>query len=145
MSAVDLPWPKLAWLIPNARQRQRHEVIATVRAIGRTLQGAGADFHALAKSIETPEIIIIRPAFPGQPAPIKPRKGPPVWTDLRRTERLRWLELAIAADWLSEWERDLASELWGQVWSQPHKSITPKQQAALNALTAKAWHRGERA
>jgi hypothetical protein len=43
--------PKLALLIPRLASTFDGEVVATVRAIDRTLQSAGRDFHDLAEAI----------------------------------------------------------------------------------------------
>lgn len=44
--------PRLAKLLPLLASDQDGEVIATARAIGRTLASAGSDFHALAAALE---------------------------------------------------------------------------------------------
>lgn len=46
--------PKLAKLIPLLGSDKDGEVIATVRAIGRTLESTKADWHDLARALTTP-------------------------------------------------------------------------------------------
>lgn len=43
--------PKIAKLLPRLASNHDGEVIATVRAIRRTLEGAGADLHTLAATV----------------------------------------------------------------------------------------------
>ena len=46
--------PKIAKLLPLLASDQDGEVVATARAIGRTLAAGGSDFHALATAIAAP-------------------------------------------------------------------------------------------
>jgi hypothetical protein len=71
MTALTPVLPKLERLIPRLASQQDGEIIATVRAIGRTLRGAGLDWHDIAAAIA--------------PAPERPR-----W----RSETENWGELA---------------------------------------------------
>ena len=43
---------QLAKLIPRLASDHDGEIVATVKAIGRTLKSAGSDFHALAAAVE---------------------------------------------------------------------------------------------
>lgn len=45
---------KLAKLLPRLGSEHDGEIVATVRAIGRTLSAAGLDWHALAAAVEAP-------------------------------------------------------------------------------------------
>jgi hypothetical protein len=49
--------PKLAKLLPMLATSHDGEVVATARAIGRTLQSAGLDWHSLAAAITTPPAV----------------------------------------------------------------------------------------
>lgn len=51
MSALPIIPPKLALLIPRLASEHDGEVIATVRAMDRTLRANGADFHDLARAV----------------------------------------------------------------------------------------------
>jgi len=46
--------PKLQKLVPLLASNHDGEVVATARAIGRTLQGAGLDWHHLAQALTMP-------------------------------------------------------------------------------------------
>jgi len=50
---------KLAKLIPLLASANGGEALATARAIGRTLQAAGSDFHSLAKTVREPKTIVV--------------------------------------------------------------------------------------
>lgn len=62
---------RLGKLIPRLATDQDGEVIATARAIGRTLQSAGLDYHDLAQAVVTePAPVIVyreRAASPSEP------------------------------------------------------------------------------
>lgn len=65
--------PKLAKLLPMLATDHDGEVLATVRAIGRTLQSAGLDFHALSSALGS--AIAVRPVSEPKPE---------TWLDLAR-------------------------------------------------------------
>src|SRR3954454_15003017 len=52
MSALSPIAPKIAKLIPRLATNHDGEVVATVRAIERTLKSSGLDFHDLAGALE---------------------------------------------------------------------------------------------
>jgi len=52
MNALAPIAPKIAKLIPRLATNHDGEVVATVRAIARTLKSSGLDFHALAAALE---------------------------------------------------------------------------------------------
>ncbi len=53
-SALAPVAPKLGKLLPVLASNHDGEVVAAARAIGRTLQAAGLDFHALAGAVTSP-------------------------------------------------------------------------------------------
>lgn len=67
MAALDTIAPKLSKLIPRLGSNHDGELVATVRAIRRTLEGAGLDLHALAEAIGEPTIIYRPPPRPADP------------------------------------------------------------------------------
>ena len=73
--------PKLAKLIPRLASTHEGEVVATARAIERTLRGAGLDLHSLASAVEAPpetkEIIVYRDRPP-------PEVEPDTWVGVAR-------------------------------------------------------------
>ena len=69
MAALAPIASKIAKLIPRLASDHEGEVIATVRAIARTLEATGRDFHDLADAIgrEPKRVIIYRNWGPGDP------------------------------------------------------------------------------
>jgi hypothetical protein len=61
--------PKLSKLIPMLSSDRDGEVVAAVRAIGRTIQGAGLDFFALSDALSEPKVLL-------SPASPPPRREP---------------------------------------------------------------------
>lgn len=71
---------RLGKLIPRLATDQDGEVVATARAIGRTLQSAGLDYHDLAQAVVTePTPVIVYRERPA-PAPSEPQS----WSDIAR-------------------------------------------------------------
>jgi hypothetical protein len=91
MNALSPVAPRLAKLLPRLASNHDGEVIATARAIERTLHSAGLDYHGLARSL-------VRSASNALP--------PPDW---------RWMARACAEHWqeLSDRERDFLATLAG--------------------------------
>jgi hypothetical protein len=56
MSALAVVAPRIGRLIRLLGSDQDGEVVAAVRALGRTLAGAGEDFHSLADAVESSAI-----------------------------------------------------------------------------------------
>jgi hypothetical protein len=70
MSDMTLIAPKLSKLIPMLATDHDGEVVATVRAISRTLKGAGLDFHNLVEALcERQPAHTSAPAASPEPAP----------------------------------------------------------------------------
>jgi hypothetical protein len=74
--------PKLRKLLPLLASDKSGEVVATARAIGRTLEGAGADFHDLARLLARDSSHTSRPP--------RPRYEPPCDSPQTPTEVARW-------------------------------------------------------
>jgi hypothetical protein len=91
MSTVSSIAPKLAKLLPRLASDHDGEVVATARAVRRTLHAAGLDYHDLARSL-------VRSASSALP--------PPDW---------RWMARACAEHWqaLSDREREFLATLAG--------------------------------
>jgi hypothetical protein len=70
--------PKLSKLIPMLATDHDGEVIATVRAISRTLKGAGMDFHNLVEALCVPKLSYV---YAPPPAPEK-EKAPETWGEI---------------------------------------------------------------
>src|SRR4051794_21278435 len=107
MSDIAVIAPKLSKLIPMLATDHDGEVIATVRAISRTLNGAGLDFHSLVEALgeHKPTKAHLHP-------PRKPQAPTPQPTSLR--DIAIWLR-AHAAHRMTYKEqtfvRDMASRL----------------------------------
>ena len=56
MNALIEVAPRIGKLIPRLASDHDGEVVATVRAIERTLKSAGRDWHDLARVLEPPEL-----------------------------------------------------------------------------------------
>jgi hypothetical protein len=56
MSALAVVAPRIGQLIRMLGSDQDGEVVAAARALGRTLAGAGEDFHSLADAVESSAI-----------------------------------------------------------------------------------------
>jgi hypothetical protein len=78
MSDMAVVAPRLTKLIPLLSSNHDGEVIATVRAIGRTLQGAGMDFHNLVEALSE-----LKPAYAPPPPAKKEPEPTPQPTSLR--------------------------------------------------------------
>jgi hypothetical protein len=93
---------KLAKLIPLLSSDNDGEALATVRAIGRTLEAGGADFHALAKSVAEPKMPIVyrseaKPAAARRPTTLLEIPG---WCRTHHGGRLSPSEERFIADML---------------------------------------------
>lgn len=99
--------PKLAKLIAVLSSDRDGEVVATVRAIGRTLKGAGADFHDLAKAA-TAEPVAARRTAPPPPPPPEEEASSMTWADCARWCRARAYRLSPKE---AEFVRDMAHKL----------------------------------
>ena len=64
--------PKLAKLVPRLASDADGEIVATVRAIDRTLRSAGADWHDFTSAL-TPALTPPRPALRPEPRPQRPQ------------------------------------------------------------------------
>jgi hypothetical protein len=78
MSSMAVVAPKLSKLIPMLATDHDGEMVATVRAISRTLKGAGLDFHNLVEALCEPKSIYAPP--PSPPAD----KEPETWSEIAR-------------------------------------------------------------
>jgi hypothetical protein len=63
MGDVSLVAPKLAKLLPMLSTSHDGEVVAAARAIGRTLQSAGLDWHSLAAALAGVPLSDVRPSL----------------------------------------------------------------------------------
>lgn len=93
--------PKIAKLIPRLATDHDGEVVATVRAIERTLKNAGLDFHNLAFAIEAPpaeKIVFVYRDPPKQEAVLDTRAAVAAWCRDNDPDVLSTKETAFVAD-----------------------------------------------
>ena len=126
-SAIVAAAPRIAKCIALLASDRDHEVLASVRALRRTLASTGSDFNDLAAVITRAE-----PHEP--PTPREPRKP------LRRSDipqPVLWLESLRRSQRLTDWERDFASSIHAQIRSQPWRTLLPKQVGVLDRILLK--------
>ena len=146
MGDLAVVGPKLTKLILLLSSNQDGEVVAAARAIGRTLSGAGMDWHSLAKALSAPPAQSAKPsnATSSEPkakaySPPPPPPGPPRWRSLDRIDRLTHLSYICYMGSLSLWERSFAKSIEALLEASPSATLTPKQIQILDALLAKEW------
>lgn len=127
--------PMLTKLIPLLGSNHDGEVVATVRAIERTLSGIGNDFHDLAAALTAKAVPV-----PTAPA-AQPRRDygeAPTWEDLTAHQRAQFLTLIVAKLAMSDWERAFAADCLQRVTASWWEA-SPKQEAILDRLIGRLW------
>jgi hypothetical protein len=120
--------PVLARLIPRLGSPFDHEVVATARAIERTLKPLGFDWHDVAAAA-------IAQAPPTQ------------WDYEHRTENSEsaeirlWLEAVSNEDWPNDWTREFIASVLGR---RSLDRLSKKQIAVVNNIVDEAYRRGVR-
>jgi hypothetical protein len=103
MSDIAFAVPKIAKLIPLLASDHDGEVVATARAIDRTLKSAGLDLHDLAQAMAAPKI----PTVYGGRAARQPAQRPTslwdiaVWLRTHVGSRMNHKEQKFVADMAS--------------------------------------------
>lgn len=131
---------KLSKLLPRLASPHDGEVVATARAIARTLQGAGLDFHTLAAAVSTPPV----PAYPTfKPAP-QSRPNTRAAAGADSATRLRHLAHAQLCLSLSHRLRSSEAEFITSMIERlsAGRSATEKQAAWLDAIYRRLTGRG---
>lgn len=128
MAALTTVAPRLSKLIPRLATDHDGEVLATVAAIRRTLEGAGLDLHALAAVLSDPSPAP-RPKAPRRAPRKKKSKAPDpmaevaIWCRDNEAGRLNPREREFIHDMIER------LHLWGD--------LTEKQAAWLHVIHAK--------
>jgi hypothetical protein len=142
MSLVALP-PNIPKLIRLLASDCDGEVLATARAIDRTLKGSGLDFNDLATQLELGTREEARNVNRDRPwAPSGSHSGLTTWQDLSRMAQFAWLAAIRRQTWLSEWEEDFVAAMHATVSASYTPRLSPRQVDCLNRLLAKAHARG---
>jgi hypothetical protein len=117
---------KISKLIPRLGSAFDGEVVATARAIGRTLQASGRDWHDLAKAAEAISL----------PAPAVEANRQGIWENLSLEQREALLGKLHGEAWLSAWEEQFVESLRGR-----SGRTSPKQAAVMERLINRSWAR----
>ncbi len=121
MTAAAIPstvLPRVGALVRMLGSPIDGEALGAARALGRTLQGVGADLHALADRIENPPApVVILQDTPASPRARRPRKAGSSASggidigSTRRHEIIDGLSRTSARGALSSWEEDFCSSV----------------------------------
>jgi hypothetical protein len=130
---MTAPAAKLALIIPRLGSDHDGEVVATARAISRTLTAAGLDWHDLAAAAKT-----ALPVGRGPVPPPRDETSTPLWSELAPEGKLAWLALFGGQTWLSKWDLDFVASIAAQAAANPFRAFSHKQQIILNRLIARA-------
>lgn len=96
--------PRIAKLLPRLASSHDAEVVATARAIERTLKASGQDWHDLAREIGHPAPATVISAHRAR----RPRREWTPRTAPLDPEALRLLQAGLALDAFTPWERGFA-------------------------------------
>lgn len=156
---------RIAKLIPRLASNHEGEVIATVAAIRRTLDGAGHDLHDLAECISmvdlpTPHIVESSVRTPTAP---ERQRTPAEWAEANekmreaeaakyakvtpwrrmshfgRIEQLDRMATASLAFLIPKANRDAFEALRAKIVQRPHEIITRKEMNLFNKLVRALW------
>jgi hypothetical protein len=130
---------RLSKLLPLLSSDKDGEVVATARAIQRTLAAADLDFHSLAATLSTlaPELV--------QALSARALEVPESWSELSLNDKRFWLSALCKADWLTSREREIIEDLENRFRVAPHEAYaTPKKVKLFNRLVAMAAGMGVR-
>jgi hypothetical protein len=124
----DFP-PVLARLIPLLASPYDHEVVATARAIERTLKSQKLDWHDLAAVVTT------------RAPPAQWDYEPPRTESGAAAEMRAWLEVISRENWLNAWTAGFVADL---LLRSSLDGLTGKQTACVNRIIRQAQDRGVR-
>src|SRR5688572_12198380 len=124
MGALRVIPAKVVKLIPLLSSDNDGEALSTVRAIDRTLEAAGLDWHALAQAVSVPVASTRKP----QPAGWSDLSSqPPRWGELSISRRVSFFTCAQHFNSLTAWERDFLFCLGTKFEANAYASVSPKQ------------------
>jgi hypothetical protein len=120
----------VAKLIPRLASNHDGEVIATVRAIDRTLKADRLDWHDLTRALTA--------------SPLPPPRGysPPARAESAEAIEMRkWLETVSRESWPNDWTQKFITSVLAR---QSLDRLSKKQVACANNIVAEAYRRGVR-
>jgi hypothetical protein len=121
--------PVLARLIPRLGSPFDHEVLATARAIERTLKSQKLDWHDVAAAVTA------------QAPPTQWDYGPYRTESGDAQQIRRWLEAISREDWLNSWTAGFVADLLRR---DSLDGLSGKQTACVNRIIRQAQDRGVR-
>jgi hypothetical protein len=128
-----LPAPivqKITAILPRLSSPFDGEVVASAKAIGRTLESAGFDWHDLAARISRP--LLEARADRGE-------QSPPTWSSIHPDDRPGFLQWLLDEAKLSPWERNFLVNV-RRYWC----SLSEKQIAVIDKIIRRCMERGLR-
>jgi hypothetical protein len=132
MSAVAPVGAKIALIVPRLGSPHDGEIIASARAIERTLKGAGLDWHDMAAALAETDQHVRNEAVA------------PIWSELDLARRWGWIRLLIDQTRLTAWERSFAASIADRLVIQPFGRLSMKQEVVLNRMIFRAFQSGAR-
>ena len=134
--------PRIGALVRMLSSPVDGEALNAVRALDRTLAGAGLTMHDLAEAVEQPRkacALRAPPAARNHPAPPQAPQGSGLaWALDRRITVARTLRQGISSGLLNDWEIRFANDVVGQIMSPSRpRDLTLKQSERVNELLVK--------
>jgi hypothetical protein len=124
----DFP-PVISRLIPRLASPHDGEVVATARAIERTLKAQKLDWHDVAAALTAP-------------APPTQWDYEPSRTESQESSEIRsWLEAVAQEDWPNDWTAGFIDNLLRR---PSLDRLSKKQLAVVNNIVSEAYRRGVR-
>jgi hypothetical protein len=120
--------PILARLIHCLGSPHDGEVVATARAIERTLKSQKLDWHDLARTVTAPAPPTLD---------YEPRRA----ESAESAEMRAWLEAVSREDWLNDWTRSFVDSI---LCRRSLDRLSKKQIACANNIITEAYRRGVR-
>jgi hypothetical protein len=121
----ELP-PVLARLIPRLGSPFDHEVLATARAIERSLRSNSLDWHDLTKALTAPAPLLRQPSRA---------------ESAESAEMRAWLEAVSRESWPNSWTRSFITSVLAR---HSLDRLSKKQIACVDNIIGEAYRRGVR-
>lgn len=119
------PAERIAKLPPRLASLHEGKVIATVRAIGRTLSAAGCDWHDLVTRLQS---------SPQRPFPLPSERTQGRWRRLDDDQRIEVLKRLVGFPELFPWELGFVASIHGMLDENPEVWLSARQIAVLDRL-----------